>query len=171
MKQLILTDEQYDFIKSLSEQIKNEHVRLVPEHITGNPCFCVYQKDYEYAESGWHFEEGWADCEGIWIRTDEVFGYVKECLKSGCEFESRRFDQIMAEMGFSRRSRKEGKKFVGAYLTSKAAQKHIEENSYHYDKPFIFVESFWRNKEMQTLRNLLMSLEFENKSVELAEAV
>ena len=41
------------------------------------------------------------------------------------------------------------------YLTEKAAQHHIDSNSYHYHEPFIYVVGAWRNPEIQTLMQLM----------------
>lgn len=48
------------------------------------------------------------------------------------------------------------RRFVGVFFTEKAAQTHIDANHYHYKEPHIYVESLWRNPEMQAVRKALM---------------
>jgi hypothetical protein len=38
---------------------------------------------------------------------------------------------------------------VGPFFTEEAARNHITSNNYHYNEPFIYVNSAWRNWEMQ----------------------
>jgi hypothetical protein len=47
---------------------------------------------------------------------------------------------------------------VGPFLTEQAANMHIESNSYHYNKPFTYVNSLWRNYELQDLIKILFAL-------------
>lgn len=46
----------------------------------------------------------------------------------------------------------------GVFFTQKAAQKHIDENHYHYNEPRIFGISSWRNEEMQEVQKFLSRL-------------
>jgi len=46
----------------------------------------------------------------------------------------------------------------GMFLTAKAAQRHIDENHYHYNKPFTYGISCWRNYEMQRVLEILSKL-------------
>lgn len=48
---------------------------------------------------------------------------------------------------------------AGVFFTEKAAQEHIDENSYHYTKPTIYVVSAWRNPEMQALMRQTINIE------------
>jgi len=161
MKTLKLENDQHNFLKNLAKTIQDEQENLSPTHITTDPCFCVYRKDYCIAETDFYDDNGWVDDEGDWIGYDNIFGFVKQKLRDGYEFKNRTFDEIMDELDMRSFSRKEIDVFVGAYLTQIAAQKHIDQNHYHYHKPFIFVNSFWRNCEMISLRNLLLDLKIE----------
>lgn len=46
----------------------------------------------------------------------------------------------------------------GSFFTAEEAQKHIDLNSYHYRKPFVFGIPSWRNPEMQRVLNILSKL-------------
>lgn len=47
---------------------------------------------------------------------------------------------------------------TGPFFTEKMAQAHIDANSYHYNKPFIYVNSAWRNYEMQMFMTFIFNL-------------
>ena len=40
---------------------------------------------------------------------------------------------------------------AGVFFTAKACQKHIDENSYHYNNPKVYGIGAWRNEEMQSV--------------------
>lgn len=47
---------------------------------------------------------------------------------------------------------------VGPFLTEEGAQAHINANHYHYNEPYIFVNSCWRNHELQEVLKILFTL-------------
>lgn len=47
---------------------------------------------------------------------------------------------------------------AGVFFTEKACEEHIEANSYHYNSPRSFVISAWRNDEMVSVMQYLLSL-------------
>lgn len=46
----------------------------------------------------------------------------------------------------------------GVFFTAEAAQRHIDENHYHYNNPRVYGIGAWRNEEMQTVQRLLIGL-------------
>lgn len=46
---------------------------------------------------------------------------------------------------------------TGVFFTEKAAQQHIDENHYHYMKPRIYGIGSWRNPEMITVQQQIIS--------------
>lgn len=51
---------------------------------------------------------------------------------------------------------------TGVFFTEKAAQRHIDENYYHYKKPRIYGVATWRNDEMQAVQRHLLELSGED---------
>lgn len=47
---------------------------------------------------------------------------------------------------------------VGPFFTEKEAKEHIRLNYYHYKEPFIYVNSAWRNPEMQEVMHKIFEL-------------
>lgn len=47
---------------------------------------------------------------------------------------------------------------AGVFLTEKACEDHIAQNSYHYKEPKSFVISAWRNPEMVAVMQSILSL-------------
>ena len=47
---------------------------------------------------------------------------------------------------------------IGLFFTAKVAQAHIDQNHYHYDRPFVYGVSCWRNYEMQNVLEILSKL-------------
>lgn len=54
----------------------------------------------------------------------------------------------------------------GFFFSAKAAQHHIDLNHYHYNKPFVYAVSAWRNPELQTILNLLSRLGNNGEALE-----
>ena len=52
----------------------------------------------------------------------------------------------------------ENEVFVDNFFSEKAAQAHIDQNRHHYEEPYIFGSSAWRNPEIETLQEILKSL-------------
>ena len=132
-KTITLTDKQYDFLIQLSLQLQTQDNR-----ITADPIFCVYQKERRLQPDGFGENQGFLDEEGNLSDKDE-----------GTQ------DNPTKEVEFSV---KDVPVSGQCYFTEKAAQQHIAQNSYHYDEPFVYVESAWRNYEWQSLREIILSL-------------
>jgi hypothetical protein len=47
------------------------------------------------------------------------------------------------------------------FLTKKSCQKHIAQNSYHYEKPHTYAMTAWRNPEMDRLLDILKNVNWE----------
>lgn len=49
-------------------------------------------------------------------------------------------------------------KYQNTFLTSKACQEHIDKNHYHYNEPTVYLNSAWRNPEMELVSTFLCGL-------------
>lgn len=57
---------------------------------------------------------------------------------------------------------KDGKR--GAFLTMKSAEKHLKENSHHYDKTaHIYVSYAWKNEELERLLNIVEKFDLKGE--------
>lgn len=165
MKTITLTDEQELFINGLAEAMATQSNRG-----TQYPLFYVYEKEEVSVSS-----DGSAD-RIIFVTDDysEVTEYEDEdgnlwkCEGSGwgtwrCEGKDEELEdyEVEEKFGLTKVYLKEIDKPVvdaGPFLTEAAAQRHIDANYYHYNKPYIYVNSAWRNYEMQGLLQLLFAL-------------
>jgi hypothetical protein len=161
MKTIQVTDKQYEFLTKLSEQVCREVV-LNEWHITADPVFCVMQKKRIYiGDSTFTDGDGWEYLsDGDSYTANEVFEHIEEYRRDNPKDKSDA-STLRKQLGYYRSSYIDVDQFVGAYLTKEAAEHHIKTNAYHYDRPFVYVNSFWRNWEMQGIRDLLLSLNFE----------
>lgn len=179
MKTIILTDEQHAFLKHITEQMEQQGNRA-----TQYPLFYIYEKEdvkdddnamrwaYFPTNGDWEETEEYIVAEGdeeevyaldidrdIWV-LQSVGG--KEILPDTYETDIAGDDFIYRDgVHLHRMGLKEINKpvvNVGPFFTEKAAQAHIDANDYHYNKPFIYVNSAWRNPEMQTVMNILFKL-------------
>ena len=95
-----------------------------------------------------------------WIIDGEEYSEkeVKEWLKdSGIEFTEDNWEEVAEENDSYKWWYLERPRFQGVFLTRKSAQEFIDSNHYHFDKPYIYVHSLWRNYEMQGVRELLLN--------------
>jgi len=151
MKTITITDEQHDFLLNLSKELRSQDNRA-----TADPIFCVYQLERFYTEDGDH--ECYV-CDGEELDKDFVQESIAQYRKDnlGCALSD---DAIIEELGYRilRYDFKEVPVSGQCYFSEKAAQEHINQNSYHYNKPFVYVESAWRNYEFQSIREMIIQL-------------
>jgi len=166
MKAILVSDEHFEFLKSLSNQLKEENRKLTQQHATADPCFCVYHKKRHYADY-----TGSTDGDGTgWVIDDEFYledwndsslnEIIAEWKKDYPEDKNADKYEILETLKARHVYFVEYPVFVGAFLTDKAARNHIKQNRHHYKDPYVYVDSFWRNYEMQDLRVSLANMDF-----------
>lgn len=151
MKTITVTDEQYDFLINLSKELHSQDSRA-----TADPIFCAYELERFYTEDGAH--ECYVSSDG---EVDDDF--IKESIVQyrednvGCLLDD---EEIIEELNYRKVHYDIREVPVSGqyYFSEKAAQGHINQNSYHYHKPFTYAESAWRNYEWQTIREIIMNL-------------
>jgi len=163
MKNINVTDEQYEFLINLSKEINTQDNR-----ITADPIFCVYQKEMRPMPEGCG-EEGWVNGDGNLLTDEDIDEIVDEYNKEyknndnkDNEFHDFKKDEeeILEELEYRKVNYEWTDVPVSGqvYFSEKAAQNHIDCNHYHYHKPFTYVESAWRNNEWQIIRKIIMGL-------------
>lgn len=137
---------------------------------TAKPLYCVYQKELRLVPPGFGDMIQYFDDEGHGRSEEEVrklFEDMDETDKQtvlATEYDNA--DDVPIEVMARRMDMK--KHFCEivdvpvsgqVYLTKRGAQYHIDCNGYHYRKPFVYVESAWRNPEMQKLMQFVYNVE------------
>ena len=156
MREIFLTDEQYDFLIDLSNRLHTQDNRA-----TSDPIFCIYQLERFYTEDGNHTQY---ICDGEEIDEDFVKASIAQYRKDHPEL-NLCDESVIEELGYriARYDFKEVPVSGQCYFSEKAAQEHIDSNHYHYNKPFVYAESAWRNYEWQKIRGIILSLTKEEK--------
>lgn len=154
MKPLAVSDKDYDMLKWIAVNIMHQGNRA-----TAHPLYCVYQKKVVIVPEGHSDLSGWTK-DGETVSTESVMEEIKKDCEAHPEQDHRTDDDIAEELGYEKYYYKlEDVPVSGqVYLTEMAAQAHIDANHYHYKNPFIYVESAWRNLEMQNLRRIICAL-------------
>lgn len=149
-KTIEVTDEQYEFFDNIAKEMVTQS-----NQGTEFPLFCVYQKEEVPAPAGcgqfpgWHkdgetyYEDDLKDCA-------EVNDYIeehpedKDMKPADILTEKLEYEEVCYDI-------KDVPVVGQVYFTENAAQRHIDANSYHYNKPFVYVVGAWRNIEIQKL--------------------
>lgn len=165
MKTITLTAEQELFINGLTESMETQSNRA-----TQYPLFYVYEKEDIWVDGdassdriAFTNDEGSEtneeeDSDGNVWKFDGDWSGDWRCEDTGETIDE---DEAIERFGLRRINLKEIDKPVvdaGPFLTEAAAQRHIDTNSHHYNKPYIYVNSCFRNYEMQGLLQLLFAL-------------
>lgn len=119
--------------------------------MTDNPLFVVFQKrrlfnvdddgdGYEWRSRGEWDEASEEQSEAL----DELVENFEETKLDGAEWMKSHYIELNV--------------FVTACFTRKGAEDYIAANGHNLERPFIYVESLWRNQEMIEIREHLMSI-------------
>jgi len=172
MKTLEVSDEQYDRLKKMAELMQTQDNRA-----TRLPLYCIYQKkEVERANEGEHcayFCTAY-DWSEVAHDDDELIEWFKDkervMEETGCreevyndidgDNEDYGAENIAIGLDLTRYYYDiEGVPVPGEiFFTEVAAQAHIDANGYHYTKPYIFVNSAWRNKELEVVMDVVAQI-------------
>lgn len=127
-------------------------LRTQDNAITADPLFVVFQEERVYGVSQDYQTNGytWVGVDDSSVTADDDEAKVLDkLLDDGRELSIGRvtFDRVWYRIV---------PRFVTACLTRKGAEDHIARNGHNLTKPYIYVESMYRNDEMIRLRNHLM---------------
>lgn len=145
---------------------------------TVNPIFVVYE-DKEYPTTSdygreWSYMDLYDGSRKIGQTKESLVEYYNDMLNDGTTFDeelskediesfstSDMFEWLKGNSEHCKDYLEEiyyfiVERFVSVFFTRKAAESFIKQNHYHYTNPHIYVNSLWRNYEMQEIRNHLL---------------
>jgi len=155
-----------DKLKAIAEKMNGQ------DHLcTTDPIYCVYQ-----VKRVWGFDSefcddwAWIDSGGDHSSVEDGSDKMKEIIaewkehnpNSDLDDEEIMEDRLQYFKGYY----KDETVAVGGqvYFSRIGAQNHIDANHYHYNKPFVYVESAWRNPEFQAVREFLEAMQMKTQS-------
>ena len=142
-----ISEENKKFLMKLSQKMN-----LQDNRSTQYPLFQVRTKEKIYGEEGNCNEveridgtEGYMcdKCRKLYENDKELPGYCEDCDSDCFDWYDLKYTPVDD---------------CGLFFTAEAAQKHIDENSYHYTKPIVYGVSAWRNPEIQRVFSIISSL-------------
>ncbi len=125
-----------------------QSLRTQDNHCTHQPLFIVYQKRRIYGiDTSLTDDVVWRDIEGYEANEDEIK-----------ELEKTYNDTLDIPDNWYRTGYMDIDVFVTACFTEEGAKKYIEVNGHNLKKPHIYVETLYRNGEMNLIRESLKRL-------------
>lgn len=164
MKNIQVSDEMYDFLMNLSNEINSQDHRS-----TRMPYFFQVQETLEIlAAEGSCGTEVWI-CDGdIALRTETdikeaVFEYKEWDLENDDDlkkFDDLQFFEIesILEKNYKRAELTTTETYSNSFLTEKACKEHIRLNKHNYSSPIDYLSFAYRNPEMEKLFEFLCGL-------------
>ncbi len=162
MKTIELTDEMYDKLIELSTEMKTQDNRY-----TAMPFMFQVETTEQVAayegcgDSIWVHPEGETELKS----DDEIREYVfkhlskentpekaKSILDDMDEYEC---EEWLEEHEFYQVQVTTENRYQNTFFTARACQAHIDSNSYHYNKPRVYLNHAWRNPEMNLITEFL----------------
>ena len=169
MKTITVTDETYDFLMTLAQEINTQDNRS-----TAKPYYFAIQEDEEVYVPDGCGDEIWVDHDGdgVKLRTEED---IKEAIfewkgwtigNKSDEKEFNLMDWYARENILEEHYRKVdmviGHKYSNVFLTKKAYEQHLLENRHNLNNPQSYLFHAFRNKEMSMLFKFIEEL-IDNK--------
>jgi hypothetical protein len=141
-----MTPEQLDALRT--------ELRTQDTAITADPLFVVFQEERIYGVSQYYQTNGYT-----WVGVDD-----SSVTADDDDDEAKVLDKLLdadrelsiGGVTYERVWYRIVPRFVTACLTKKGAEDYIARNGHNLVKPYIYVESMYRNEEMIGLRNHLM---------------
>lgn len=175
MKTLEISDELYEKLKYLSDEIKNQNNRG-----TADPYFYqILTYDKIPTDSNYEDESKWIsyeDCFSVENTADAMKQYIldneKECedvIKEYLEYwcydnfdytDEDALEEVFKNLGFEKISYKLVPRYENCFLTEKSIKEHIRLNGYHYEEPKDYMSYAFRNPDMDTIFKFLREIEF-----------
>ena len=125
---------------------------------THNPLFVVF--DIEKIPSSSDYT---SDSEWIWDNESYSEEELKECMKDNdIKFDESNWETVAQIHDIYLCYYIEKRTYQNAFLTRKAAQQFIDQNHYHFSKPFIYVHGMWRNHELVAVRDHFINYKVRN---------
>ena len=155
MKTIEVTDEVYAKLIALATEMTTQDPRCT----TGPHLFQIQtiEKCAAYEGQG---EQVWVNDEG---EVDDPEDFVKEYLENRTKnltdgFEDLDIDDQMTRLDCYQVNQTTREVYQNCFFTAKACQEHIDANHYHYREPINYLNSGWRNPEMELVQEFICGL-------------
>ena len=167
MKSIEVTDEMYDFLINLSNELNSQNNRG-----TASPYFYQIQTQDEILVPEGCGTEFYIDDDGNRYETDdELNDLISEVLEIPIEEvlgmdKGKKGNLILEnldELDLRIVNLDYKDKYENAFLTEKACKEHINTNSYHYNEPVDYLSYSFRNPELEKVLEFLKELSDEIK--------
>jgi len=168
MKLIKVSDEEYDQLMKISHELNTQDNR-----VTADPIWIIFDKQKIPTSDEYSDNYYWYDSVNHCKLTEEQ---IKKLLKDKEDDFTKRYreikrnqfkdhESIMSKMGYERVFYIEvDTRPKGMFLTEKACKAWQQQNKHHLsDRAYDFVESLWRNPEMQLIRKILLTLKKRRK--------
>jgi len=164
MKKIQVTDEMYDSLMELSNELNTQDHRS-----TAMPYFFQIQtEEWELASEG-QGEEVWFCDDSFLESEDEIKEAIIDYKGWGDDYEEdeveKKYNELtdcekdeILENNYKKVNRKKVFKLQNAFLTEKACKQHIFKNNYHYENPKDYLSYANRNPDMETIMKFLCEL-------------
>jgi hypothetical protein len=162
MKTIKVTDETYDFLMDLSNELNLQNNRA-----TSTPYFFQIQDKEDRVVPDGYGETVWV-CDDIVLKTEND---IKEVVFEWKEWDikNKKHNNLykkLTESDIEDILSKNYKAFSittenvyhNAFLTEKSCKKHIERNKHHYNQPVDYLTHAFRNPELEKLIKFLCQL-------------
>tara|TARA_R110002012_G_C11639193_1_gene610476 strand:+ start:1925 stop:2413 length:489 start_codon:yes stop_codon:yes gene_type:complete len=155
MKTIQVEDEVYDKLIALATEMTTQDPRC-----TRGPHLFQIRTEESCAAYEGQGEEVWRGDEGELI--EDPAQYLKDYSELNIdeiefldEFDTNREMEKLGCYSYAETTRYE---YKNCFFTAKACQEHIDANDYHYNKPVNYLNSGWRNPEMELVQEFLCGL-------------
>lgn len=154
MKTIKVEDEVYDKLIALATEMTTQDPRCT----TGPHLFQIQTKKevaaYEGQGVGKWFTDDWDEI----IDIDQYLIDYADLDIGLRDMEDEDKEEALENLGCSQVFIDEIDVYQNCFFTSKACQEHIDSNSYHYNNPVNYLNSGWRNPEMELVQEFLCGL-------------
>jgi len=157
-----IPEKHYNFLKKLSETLLSQDNRATqhPIYLVFEVTDVVIDDDYSPSVGGHDIETRYIytdpeNTDSGTIELDDVDDYIKD--------QKENYDEIIDIDSLTKLRVAEIPNFVNAHLTDEGAKLYIKQNKHNLNKPYTYVNSFYRCHDMIDLREFL--LEFKDVKV------
>ncbi len=160
MKKIDVTDEMYEFLMNLSNELNTQDNRA-----TAMPYIFQIETKEQIAVPKGCGSEAW-NCDGTLIETEDE---IKEAVFEWKEWDEENQDdydrlkdyeieEILEVAGWDKVNYDFTNRYQNAFLTAKSCKEHIVSNSHHYTNPVDYLSHAFRNPELEMVMKFLCEL-------------
>lgn len=156
MKTIEVSDEMYEFLMNLSNELTTQDHRA-----TAMPYIFQIQTQEEVPAVEGNGNQAWV-YDGSKLETEkeitEAIAEWKDLLIEDVTKDESDREDILQEAGYRKINYEMKDVYQNAFLTSKACDEHIKANGYHYNTPVNYLSHSFRNPELETLLKFICGL-------------